>query len=135
MPINRTPIFPEVLTTDAVQILPADTTVAKTLSTPGTNGRNLRAISCVSDDTAAVTVILSILKSAVSYKIGESVVPIGAGTNGSAKAVNLLNSVDATWLNADGTLDLASGAVLQVAAKVTITAAKTVNIVAHGGDY
>lgn len=135
MPINRNPIFPEVVTTDTVQILPADTTVAKTLSTPGLNGRNITAITCVSDDTASVTVVLSILKAAVSYKIGESVVAIGSGTNGVAHAVNLLNTVDATYLKPDGSLDLANGAVLQVNAKVTITAAKTVNIVAFGGDY
>lgn len=135
MPINRNPIFPEVVTTDAVQIVNADGTTAKTLSTPGTNGRNITSIPCVSDDTAAVTVNLSILKGGTSYRIGQTVVPIGAGTNGTAKPVNLLNTVDATWLKPDGSIDLANGAVLQVAANVAVTAAKTVNIVAMGGDY
>lgn len=135
MAANRNPIFPATIKTSAAQILPADTTVAKTLVTPGADGTNIKAIGVVSDDTATETIILSLLISAVSYKIGESVIAIGSGTNGTAHAVNLLNSVDATYLNADGTLDLAFGSVLQIAAKATITAAKTLNVVAHHGDY
>lgn len=132
---NRNPIFPESITTDTISFANADGTAVKALATPGANGRNIRAIAVASDDTAAVTLVLSILKSAVTYKIGETVVPIGAGTNGTAKAVNLLNSVDATWLNPDGSIDLASGAVLQVNAKVAVTATKKVDVVAFGADY
>lgn len=135
MSSNRTPIFPETITTDGITLINADGTAAKALSTPGASGRNIRAVSVTSDDTAAVRLTLSILKSAVTYKIGESVIPIGAGTNGTAKAINMLNSVDATWLNPDGSIDLASGAVLQVAAIAAVTAAKTVYVVAFGGDY
>lgn len=135
MAINRTPIFPETITLDGATIVAADAVAAKALSVAGANGRNIRAVSCVSDDTALMRVTLSILKGGVTYRIGESAIPIGAGTNGTAKAVNLLNSADATWLNADGSLDLAPSTTLQVAVVSTVTAAKTLYFVAFGGDY
>lgn len=135
MTANRNPVFPELITTDAVQIANADGTNAKALSTPGANGRNLTAVIATSTDTAAAVLNLSILKGGVTYPIGQTSVPAGAGTNGAAKAVNLLNAVDAPYLRPDGSLDLANGAVLQVAANLAVTAAKTVSVVAFGGDY
>jgi hypothetical protein len=135
MSINRTPVFPEVITTDAITFANADGVAAKALSTPGVNGRNIYAIVCTSNDTAAAVANLSILKGGITYPIGQSAIPIGAGTNNANKAVNLLNSVDATYLKPDGSLDLANGAVLQVNMTTAVTAAKNINVVAFGGDY
>jgi hypothetical protein len=134
MSINRNPIFPEVPTADCVQIANADGTTVKTLSTPGSNGRNITAIVATSNDTAAVVLNLSILKGGITYPLCQVTVPIGAGTS-AAKPYNILNITDMPFLAADGSLTLASGAVLQVAANAAVTAAKTVQIIAIGGDY
>jgi hypothetical protein len=135
MSANVTPIFPKVPRVDVVQFVNADGTTAKALVTPSTDGTRIANAVVTSDDTAAVTLVLSILKSAVTYKIGECVVPIGAGTNGTTAAKALFDSVQTPYLEPDGSLALPSGAVLQVAPKVAVTATKTLSVVTFGGDY
>jgi len=139
MPSNTTPIFPGTLKNYQVQILPADASNPVTLVSAPTNGCKVESIAATSSDTSAVVVQLIATISAVDYVLGEVTIPIAAGTNGSTKAVNMLNTTDLPWLRSDEAgrpyLYVASGTTLKVKAKTTVTAAKAVQFFAQAGDF
>lgn len=135
MASNTAPIFVLSPNVAVMTIVPADTTSLKTLFTPGANGSLLTDLNVVSDDTALVDLDLYLTVSATNYRIGTIPVAIGAGVTAASNAVNGLDPTKIPGLAADGTLWLPSGTVLKGAAKATVTAAKTVTIVAFGGDY
>lgn len=133
-----TPTHPQTVITPAVQILPADTTVKKTLCTAAATGTKIESISCTSDDTSAVVFQLGVTIAAVDYILGEVNIPIGSGTNGTAESVDVLNSTDFPWIRNDGVNNyilLATGAVLYVRAKTSVTAGKVVQFFAQGGNF
>lgn len=136
---NTTPIFPGTLKNYAARIQNADGTNAVTLITGPTNGCKVESIAVTSDDTAAQTLQLIATISAVDYILGECAIAIGAGTNGTAKAVNLLNTTDFPWLRSDEAgrpyLYVASGTTLKLKSKVAVTAAKTIAAFAQAGDF
>ena len=129
------PIFPAVVQTSAVAILPADTTAEKTLVTAGTNGARIDTVSVVSTDTAARTFTVLLNDGSTSYPVGEVVVPITAGSDGATLAVKALALAFLPWLDASGSLFLKAGWKLNVAAKVAVTTAKAVTFVACYGDF
>lgn len=132
------PLFPQTLVNPVCQVVAADTTVKKTLCTAGASGTKIESISATSDDTSAVVFQLGVTISSVDYILGEVNVPIGSGTNGTAEAVDVLNSTDFPWIRNDGVnnyLLLAAGSVLYVRAKTAVTAAKTIQFFAQGGNY
>ena len=131
MAANTTPIFPGTVTTDAVKFENADGTTAKTLLTAGAAGTRVDAIVVTSTDTAARTLTLGLLKNAVTYRIGEIVVPIGAGTNGTEKPADGITLA----LPMLDCLHIEAGCSLTVAAQVAVTAGKAIDVVALGGDY
>jgi hypothetical protein len=132
MATNNKPIFLNTLVTAVDTIVPADTTATKTMLTAGADGAGVTNLTAASDDTSTVTLVIKI----DGVQAGEVVVPIGAGTDGSTPAKNLLDSTAMPGLfQADGSLLLGPLAVLTVNAKATITAAKTVSIILAGGSY
>lgn len=132
MAANTTPIFPGTVTTDAVRFENADGTTAKTLLTAGASGTRVDAITVTSTDTAARTLTLGLLKGEVTYRIGEIVVPIGAGTNGTEKPADGF-TLAIPFIG--GSINLEAGCSLTVAAQVAVTAGKAIAVVALGGDY
>ena len=131
---NKEPIFQTEPSTPGLTIVNADSTTLKTLVTAGADGALVDNISVVSNDTSAVDLVVVITVGAVDYNIGEVEIPIGAGT-GTTVSHNLLNTTDMPFLQQNGSLPLQASAILKVGAKVAVTAAKTVYVVAYGGQY
>lgn len=129
------PIFQAAPKNGHVTITSADGTGEKTLYTAGANGALVDSVAVVSDDTADAVINVIVNDGSTSYSIGQVNVLAGAGTDGVAKAQNLLNLQDIPALQINGGLALGPNAVLKVSANSTVTAAKTVTFTAIGGDY
>ena len=125
--------------TKPVTIVPADTTTLKTLYTVSADDAVVKGLICVSDDTAAVNLRVLVTISGTDYQIGTVNIPIASGTNGTAAAVDVLNSASMPGLpldrNGKRILPLVGGAVLKVAALATVTTAKTVTVTAIIEEY
>lgn len=134
MAANTSPIFVLASNLSAATFVNADGTNLKTLFTAGAEGSLLTAIAITSDDTAARDLNLYVTISGTDYRVGQVNIPIGAGTT-TTSAVNALAVGKLPWLNADGSFFLPAGQVLKGAMAVAVTAAKTVTVLAVGGDY
>ena len=135
MAANQVPIFQKAPKVSGITIVDTDTTTLKTSFTAGTEGALVDNVSVTSDDTSAVTLVISINDGTTDFLIGEVVVPIGAGTDGTTPAVNLFDANALPFLQEGGGIPLNANFLLKVNAKATVTAAKTVTLVAFGGDY
>lgn len=132
------PVFPGTVQTPAARIQNSDGTNAVTLMTAGASGAKVESIAATSTETVAVVVQLIATISSVDYTLGEVSIPAGSGTNGSAKAVDLLNVTDMPWVRSDGVnryLLLGSGVALKVKAKTTLTAGKVLHFLGQAGDF
>lgn len=102
------------------------------------SGSKVESISVCNSDSGVATVLqLAVTFGANDYIIGEVTIPAGAGTNGSTKAVDLLNTSDLPWIRSDGAnnyLYLASGGTLKVKAKVAVAGVNKIHLFAQGGD-
>lgn len=130
-------------------ILPADTTAWKGIVQIAADDANLKVFSAVSDDTAAVNLRIGInvggslsgntITGGTTYQIGTVNIPIASGTNGTAAAVDLLNSTAmpqcAIDRNGKRFLPMVGGNILCVAALATVTTAKTVTVIAKTEKY
>jgi hypothetical protein len=130
MAAGTSPIFIDTVVCTKAAIVPGDTTTKKTLVVAGADGTRVDEVYVTSDDTAAVVLNFYITNGGTDYYIGNETVPIGAG-------YTTVLRKDCMVLLAPvlGALFLVSGDTLKVAANATITAAKTVTVVAQGGDY
>jgi hypothetical protein len=131
---NTNPIFILTANVSAVTIVPADTTAKKTVWTAGSNGGVLTGISVTSDDTVSRDLNVYVTLGGTDYQVGQVNIPITAGVS-TTPSVNLLSLGLCPWLNPDGSWTLPASAIVKVAAVATITAAKTITIVGHGGDF
>ena len=133
---NYHPIYPESVIGKGLKIVNADGTAEKDAFThAGANGSRCDGWSATSDDTSAVILKISINDGTTSYQVGEVTVPAGAGTNGTEKAKKVLNLTDLPWLDQSGSIFMPPGWKITVAAKVAVTAGKTVSLVSLGGGY
>jgi len=119
-----------------VQLLPADTTVLKTVATLSAFTR-ITQILVTSTDTAAKDIQLVATISGTDYILGTFAIPLRSGDLNTAPTVMLLKS--SQWgneLNNDiannKVLDLKSGTVLKVKAGTTVTTAKVISILFTG---
>lgn len=135
MATNKEPIFPNSVALTGITFLPADTTVAKVFVLAPADGQNIASIGVTSTDTSAVILVLTLNDGSSDFIIGEVTIPIGAGTDGSTPAVNLLSSGDMPFFQADGSMVLEGTWSLKINAKTTITVAKQIDLVAFGGNY
>lgn len=141
MAVTATPIFLQAPKHGLVQVVNADSTGNKTVVTGGANGSKVFALYAHSDDTAAVNLRVSIVRSGTTYPISVVNIPIGAGNTNSVPPVNLLAApqfpVDLLAKDQDGQnyLYLQSNDALVVNALVTVTAAKTITVHADYGDF
>lgn len=132
---NNKPAFPIEPRTTGINLNNASGTATSNLFTAGANGALIDSISVVSTDTSAVIVVLSVDDGTLDNLIGEVTIPIGAGTDGSTPAVNLLDAAALPFLQSDGGLPLGPTDILKIAAKVAVTATKQVDFRAFGGDF
>ncbi len=139
MAVTPTPVFPQAPVITPITIVNADASNKKTACTGGTNGTKLVSLTATSDDTSNRIVQVYITRSATHYLFGSVNVPTLAGTDGSAAVVDLLNATNIPGLPVDNDgqryLYLKNGDTLSVATTTTVTAAKTVTIVAISSDF
>lgn len=115
-----------------------DGTTFKAIFSAASGGSKIESlIGSNSDASNAYVVQLAIQKSSVDYVIGEVSIPIGAGTNGAAKSVAMLNPTDIPGLayTEGGALYLETGCVLRGRVKSTVSGINTVHVLGVGGDY
>lgn len=132
------PVFPGVVKTAAADIDSTDSTTAVTLISAGSSGAKVESISATSTDTVSITVQIVASVASVDYTLGEVAIPAGAGTNGSTKAVDVLNVTDLPWLRSDGVnryILLGSGVSLKIKPKTAVTAGKVMHVFAQAGDF
>lgn len=124
------PSFPGTPVGYAVKLQAADSTTFKDFITGPTGGVMLGRVRAASDDTNAVILQFALNISAVDYVLGEVNVPAGSGTNGTTPWVDVL-----AQLNLDDAMNLIAAHKLRVRAKTAVTAAKTIDLVAEGGQF
>ena len=135
--MSTTPAFLSNVKDVAIVIQNADGTTFKTVLAGPTSGGRIKSLIATSDDTTARVLQICKTIGAVDYVLGEVSVPVGAGTDGSTPAVNLLEGNNMPGLQTDGLqrfFDLANGTTLKIRSKVAVTAAKTINIVGEYGE-
>lgn len=117
----------------------ADGTTKADIFTAGTEGSIIRSIAITSDDSAAMAVLFYFQDGTNEFCIGRVEVPAGAGTDGTTKAINVLNTDDFPWTKYDNAKNriimLANGEKLQAAMVAEVTAEKKVVVAAFGEDF
>lgn len=131
MTANFKPVFELTPVNAGVTIVNADGTNLKTIYTAGANGGRIDGISVCSNDTSAVNLAFYINDGASDLYIGNVSVPIGSGYTTVAKVDALLSLKPSS----QGFIQLKAGFILKCNAVVAVTAAKTVTVVAIGGDF
>lgn len=125
--------------TAAATVVAADTTGWKTVYTAGADDAVLKGLLAVSDDTSAVNLRVGLDIGSTVYQIGCINLPAGAGTNGTANGIDLLNALSIPGLSLDRDfkriLPLAAGVIVKVAALATVTSGKTVTVTAIAEEY
>lgn len=130
MAANTSPIFELTVKNAGVQFTSADTTTKKSIQTGGTNATRIDTIMCSTNDTVAVNLAFYINDTVTDFYIGNVNLPIGAGYTTIAR-VDAMTTLSPTL----GYLVLPSGYILKVNCVATMTAAKTTDVIASGGDY
>lgn len=130
MAAGTSPIFEAAVRVLGIQFTSADTTTGKSFGTIGANGTRIDSIMCSTNDTAAVNLAFWINDGSVDHYIGVVNVPIGSGYTTVAR-VEAMNTLSPLL----GYLVIPSGYTLKAGCVATMTAAKTTDAVAMGGDY
>jgi hypothetical protein len=130
MAANTSPIFEANVRVLGIQFTSADTTTPKSVGTIGSNGTRIDSIMCSTNDTAAVNLAFYINDGATDHYIGVVNVPIGSGYT----TVPRVEAI-ATLAPLTGFLGIPTGYTLKAGCVATMTAGKTTDAVATGGDY
>lgn len=131
------PAFIATIKNPSTQFVNADGTAFKSLMSAAANGTRVDTVIATNTDVSNAYVIqLAVQKSGVDYVLGEVNIPIGAGTNGVAKSVALLNSTDIPGLayTENGSIFLESGATLRARVKSIVAGSNAVQIIGMAGD-
>ncbi|WP_243358611.1 hypothetical protein [Fundidesulfovibrio terrae] len=96
-------------------------------ASPGGNGVMCGRLRAASSDTNAVTLQFARSIGGTDYIIGESQVPAGSGTNGTAVWKDLLAD-----LNLGNAMTLSPGEKLRVRAKTAVTATLKIDLIMEG---
>lgn len=134
---NVFPTLPKQPRKGLIQILPADTTTQKTVITAGANGNKVVNLTASSTDTAAHDIQVAIVRSATTYILATTTVPITAGFVAGTPPVDLLALIPNLPRDQDGQpyLFLESGDTLVVSALVTVTAAKIISVHSDHAEF
>lgn len=130
MAVNYNPLFEGIINNKGKQIVNADGTTKFTIFTFGANGSRVDSISLCSNDTAAVVMNFYLNDGSTDFYYGNITIAIGAGYTTILKqdALPILNPKE-------GFIKAPTGWLLKCAANAAVTAAKTVDVVASGGDF
>ena len=131
---NR-PIYPDTIKNVGLIVENADGTTAQDLITAGANGSRIDSIAVTSDDTSAVILVVNYNDGTTDHVIAQITIPPASGTDGATPPVSLLNAVDMPFLGEDLSFYLEATDKITIAAKVAVTAAKKVTLVATYGNY
>ena len=131
---NR-PIYPDTIKNVGLIVENADGTTAQDLITAGANGSRIDSIAVTSDDTSAVILVVNYNDGTTDHVIAQITIPPASGTDGVTPPVSLLNAVDMPFLGEDLSFYLEATDKITIAAKVAVTAAKKVTLVATYGNY
>ena len=131
MTANTSPIFELTPINAGVTIVNADSTNLKTIYTAGANGGRIDGILVCSNDTAAVNLAFYINDGAADLYIGNVNIPIGSGYTTVVK-VDALATLKPAY---QSFVQLHAAYILKCNAVAAVTAAKTVTVVAIGGDF
>lgn len=119
--------------------LPADTTVAKLIFDPSTEGSRVTSIVISSTSVTSRTILLQLNSSGTISKLGHITVPAGAGTNGSVAVVSGLNTGNLPWLQRDANgnpyIDLNSAMNLEAKVLTTLATGEAIDITVAGANY
>ena len=139
MAVTSTPIFPQLVQSPAVQILPADTTSLKTLITAGSDGTIVNELLVTSTDTIARDLQLVVTISATDYIIGTVSIPASSGTLNNIPSVGIFDSAQIPNLQSDNNghkyLQLGSGAVLKVKVLTAVSATRVISVIAQSASF
>jgi hypothetical protein len=131
--------FTQNIKLSGAKITPTETTSLVTLFTAGTNDSVVKAINVQSTDTAARVVQLWVNDGSNDFLIGAVNIPLRAGDNGTAAAIDLLGGTLMPSLpydaNGKRVLPLPAGYILKVNSQATVTAAKEITFVCMAEDY
>lgn len=130
MAANTSPIFELTITSKGQQFTSADTTTKKNIQTGGANGSRVDMLYVSTNDTTAVNLAFYINDGSTDFYIGNVNVPIGAGYTTVAR-IEAMKTLAPDL----GYLVLPSGHILKCNCVATMTAAKTTDVLAQGGDY
>lgn len=138
MALTNLPGYPTKIQSWAVQILPADTTVVKTVVTAGANGSIIESINVSSTDVLN-SINIQVNDGTTSHQLAIISLPATAGNLTGTAAVDILRNGNIPGLPVDSNgnfvLYLPNGWTLKVGAGTTITAAKVIDVVCMGADY
>lgn len=132
--MSSTPVLPVGVENKPVTIVAADTSSLKTILTAGDVFWDVVALTVTSDDTSNRILSFYVTIGGTDYLIGSVVVPLAAGTDGVVAVKDVIG--DSGWKyfvydpNGNKMLRLIAGALLKVKSTTTLTAAKTVTVVA-----
>ena len=130
MAAGTSPIFEAAVRVLGIQFTSADASTGKSFGTIGANGTRIDSIMCSTNDTAAVNLAFWINDGSTDYYIGVVALPAGAGYT-TVSRVEAMTTLSPSL----GYLVIPSGYTLKAGCVATMTAAKTTDVVAMGGDY
>jgi hypothetical protein len=114
----------------------ADGTASKLVFTAGADDSTLKSLSATSTDTSNRIAKVILKTGGTEYILGTFTIPLGAGTDGTTPAVDLL---DLDFLpidrNTKKVLPLEAGTEVRVAMATAVTAAKVIAITATAEDF
>jgi hypothetical protein len=131
MAANTNPIFELIPISEGHQLVNGDGTTLQTILTAGAEGSRIDGIFISSDDTVDRNLAFYINNGATDFYIGNVAVPAGSGYT-TVVRVDALATLKPAYLNF---LVLHHAYLLKCGAVVAITAAKTVTVLAMGGDF
>jgi hypothetical protein len=133
MATTPSPVFAQQFADFVLALTSTNTTVAASLAAGSTNGMTIKSLTITSTETSVVHDI-AIFKqvSGTNYLIGTVGVPVNSGFASTAPTVNALANIAGLPVDANGNpvLEVPSGTTIFAGALVTITAAKTITLVA-----
>lgn len=139
MATSNQPIYPQVLSNSAVQILPADTTTKKVLCTAGVNGSKVEWINVQSTDTAARDITITLSDGTTDYPLVNFSCLANAGNTNNIPAISVFSNAQIPTLTYDSNgnkfLYLEAGWSIKVSSGVTVTAAKAITFITQLEDF
>lgn len=129
------PPFPQTIQNYAVDFVNADGTTMQALVAGATEGTRVDTIVATTDEVVANVLNIELYDGATAYRIGQVAIPAGAGTDGTTKAISVLNDIELPFLKEDLSILVENGWSLRVAPNTAVGSGDTLNVVAIAGDY